>query len=77
MADQQSPMSGAFSNPYVDTVAAQVNEDFVTSQNERRKKAPSEESSWRNSNFVPLFKNEVFHENLKIAEGFARGNFEV
>ena len=36
MADQQSPMSGAFSNPYVDTVAAQVNEDFVTSQNERR-----------------------------------------
>ena len=29
-------MSGAFSDPYVDTVAAQVNEDFVTSQNERR-----------------------------------------
>lgn len=36
MADQQPPMSGAFSNPYVDTVASQVNEDFVASQNERR-----------------------------------------
>ena len=41
MADQQSPMSGAFSNPYVDTVAAQVNEDFVTSQNERREQENS------------------------------------
>ena len=31
----------------------------------------------RNRNFVPLFRNEVFPENLEIAEGFARGNFEV
>ena len=30
-----------------------------------------------NSNFVPLFRNEVFPKNLEIAEGFARGNFEV
>jgi len=29
------------------------------------------------SNFIPLFENEVFPKNLKIAEGFAQGNFEV